>query len=177
MVRDDDPTKSLRPAAAPSDEAPDTIADPVEPTRPGAAITGDRYRIGRRIGRGGMGEVLVAADEQIGREVAIKRMRAKDPPERAILRFEREARIQGRLDHPAIPPVHELGRDVDGLPFFAMKKLAGTTLAEILKAGESPKFPRQRLLRALADVCLAVEFAHTRGFVHRDLKPENIMLG
>jgi len=159
-------------------DATATIQERGEPGKhPGARITGDRYRIGARIGRGGMGEVLVATDEQIGREVAIKRMRAKDPPEKSILRFEREARIQGRLEHPAIPPVHELGRDVDGLPFFAMKKLAGTTLAQILADGESAKFPRQRLLRALADVCLAVEFAHTRGFVHRDLKPDNIMLG
>jgi serine/threonine-protein kinase len=140
-------------------------------------LVADRYEVGAQLGLGGMGEVVAARDEQLGREVAIKRMRAKTPTEKAMLRFEREARIQGRLDHPAIPPVHELGRDRDGLPFFAMKKLAGTTLAQILAKPDPVRYPRQRLLRALADVCLAVEFAHTRGFVHRDLKPDNIMLG
>jgi eukaryotic-like serine/threonine-protein kinase len=134
-------------------------------------ITGDRYQLGEAIGRGGMGEVIAARDQQIGREVAIKLMQSRAPSERAIARFVREAQIQGRLDHPAIVPVHELGRDLDGRPFFAMKKLAGTTLAALLDA------PRPRLLRAFVDVCLAVEFAHTRGFIHRDLKPDNIMLG
>jgi serine/threonine-protein kinase len=137
-------------------------------------MTGDRYRLGDSIGRGGMGEVLAARDEQIGRDVAIKRLRTAAPSERQIARFLREARIQGRLQHPAILPVHELGRDGDGLPYFAMKKLVGTTLADIL---ETEALPLQRLLRAFADVCLAVEFAHVHGVIHRDLKPENIALG
>ena len=142
------------------------------------AVPRQRYQIRDLLGRGGMGEVLEAEDAQIGRVVAIKRMRAEAPSEKQIARFMREARIQGRLEHPAIVPVHELGRDADGRPYFAMKKLAGTTLAAILKDGaKDPRYPRQRLLRALADVCLAVELAHTRGFIHRDLKPDNIMLG
>ncbi|MDB4953803.1 MAG: Serine/threonine protein kinase PrkC, regulator of stationary phase [Myxococcales bacterium] len=141
-------------------------------------ITAARYRVGEQIGKGGMGEVLDARDEQIGRDVAIKRMRAPDPNDRAIARFLREARVQGRLDHPAIVPVYELGRDNDGLPFFAMKKLAGTTLAKILDTEElDAKYPRQRLLRAVADVCLAIELAHTRGVIHRDIKPANMILG
>jgi len=142
------------------------------------AVPGQRYQIGNMLGRGGMGEVVEAEDAQIGRTVAIKRMRAEAPSEKQIARFMREARIQGRLEHPAIVPVHELGRDAAGRPYFAMKKLAGTTLAQFIKEeADSPKYPRQRLLRALADVCLAVELAHTRGFIHRDLKPDNIMLG
>jgi serine/threonine protein kinase len=72
-------------------------------------------------------------------------------------------------------PVYELGRDAGGRPYFVMKKLAGTTLAAIL-AGRST-VPRQRVLRAFADVCLAVELAHRRDVIHRDLKPDNIMLG
>jgi serine/threonine-protein kinase len=131
-----------------------------------------RYRIGRRIGKGGMGEVMAARDEQVGRDVAIKRMRAANPSERAINRFVREASVQGRLEHPSIVPVHEIGRDGDGLPFFVMKKLAGTSLAGLLADGD-----QQRMLRAFVDVCLAIELAHTRGIVHRDLKPDNIMLG
>jgi serine/threonine-protein kinase len=137
------------------------------------ALIAGRYRVQRRIGKGGMGEVMAARDEQIGREVAIKRMRAANPSQRAIERFVREASIQGRLEHPAIVPVHEIGRDSDGLPFFVMKKLVATSLAKLLEEGA----PRQRLLRAFAEVCLCIEFAHVRGIVHRDLKPDNIMLG
>ena len=103
-------------------------ADRPEPT--GDVLIAGRYRVQRRIGKGGMGEVMAARDEQIGREVAIKRMRAANPSERAIQRFLREASVQGRLEHPAIVPVHEIGRDSDGLPFFVMKKLSGTPLVE-----------------------------------------------
>jgi eukaryotic-like serine/threonine-protein kinase len=139
------------------------------------AIVGERYRLGRRIGKGGMGEVMAARDEQIARDVAVKRMRAANPSEKSIQRFLREAMVQGRLEHPAIVPVHEIGRDSDGLPYFVMKKLAGTSLAKLLE--DRATMPLQRVLRAFADVCLAVEFAHVRGIVHRDLKPDNIMLG
>jgi eukaryotic-like serine/threonine-protein kinase len=138
------------------------------------AVVGGRYRLGRRIGKGGMGEVMAARDQQIARDVAIKRMRAAAPSEKAIQRFLREAMVQGRLEHPAIVPVHDIGRDADGLPYFVMKKLAGTSLAKIL---EDDTIPLQKLLRSFADACLAVEFAHVRGVVHRDLKPDNIMLG
>ena len=139
------------------------------------ALTGGagRYRVVGELGRGGMGEVLEAHDDQLGRDVAIKRLRAVAPSPRSVERFLREAKIQGRLDHPAIPPVHELGHDETGRPFFAMKKLAGTTLAKLIADGAE----RPRLLRAFVDVCLAIEFAHTRGIIHRDLKPTNVMLG
>jgi hypothetical protein len=170
-------------SGAPTDEhtlvAPVTDDNTTPNERPEASpgtLVASRYEIVRRIGKGGMGEVMAARDEQVGRDVAIKRMRAATPSERAVQRFLREAQIQGRLEHPAIVPVHEIGRDADGLPFFAMKKLTGTTLAQILHNDLRP-FTLQRVLRAFAEVCLAVEFAHVRGIVHRDLKPENIMLG
>ena len=139
------------------------------------ALVVGRYRLGRRIGKGGMGEVMAARDEQVGRDVAIKRMRASNPSERAIARFLREASVQGRLEHPASVPVHQIGRDDDNLPFFVMKKVQGTALAALVGYRDEPT--RQRMLRAFVDVCLAVEFAHVRGIVHRDLKPDNIMLG
>ena len=168
MVRDDEKTQ----------EVSGTVDERALEPRPGVTgvLLAERYRLARLMGKGGMGEVISARDEQIGREVAIKRMKAARPSERAIARFLREASIQGRLEHPAIVPVHEIGRDTDGLPFFAMKKLTGTTLAKILEA-PSARFPLQRVLRAFIDVCLAVEFAHVRGVVHRDLNPNNIMLG
>ncbi len=141
-----------------------------------------RYVVGDLIGMGGMGDVLRATDAQIGRDVAIKRLRSATKT--SLRRFLREARIQGRLEHPAIVPVHEVAVDATGRPYFVMKRLTGTTLAELLSAKErgeapSPTEPHtlSRLLRAFSDVCLAVEFAHTRGVIHRDLKPQNIMLG
>jgi len=143
------------------------------PELPEHLLIAGRYRLARRIGKGGMGEVMAARDEQVGRDVAIKRMRSANPSPRAVARFLREASVQGRLEHPAIVPVHEIGRDSDGLPFFVMKKLSATSLVQVL----AEQAPLQRVLRAFTDVCLAVEFAHVRGIVHRDLKPDNIMLG
>jgi eukaryotic-like serine/threonine-protein kinase len=142
-----------------------------------------RYKMGDMLGRGGMGEVVSARDEQIGRDVAIKRLRDGTPTRVQQALFLREARIQGRLGHPAVVPVHELRRDARGQPFFVMRQLEGITLSEVIKklaAGDrdaEQRYPRQRLLRAFAEVCLAIEFAHTRGVVHRDLKPANIVLG
>ncbi|MGE5187122.1 MAG: serine/threonine-protein kinase [Acidobacteriota bacterium] len=132
------------------------------------------YALGSVIGRGGMGEVLLATDQRIGREVAIKRMLTADPTDDALARFLREAKIQARLDHPAIVPVHELGEDDEGRPYFTMKRLSGRTLHDKLA---DPAQPPQPLLRAFVDVCLAIALAHARGIVHRDLKPANIMLG
>ena len=131
------------------------------------------YDIGALIGKGGMGEVVAAHDLRIGRDVAIKRMRSAHPDAGQVARFLREARIQARLDHPAIVPVYELGIDGAGKPYFTMKRLAGVTLAQRL----TERAPLPLLLRAFIDVCLAVELAHSRAVIHRDLKPANIMLG
>ena len=137
------------------------------------------YTLHAVIGRGGMGEVIAGRDQRIGRDVAIKRMRTARPSGEEVARFLREARIQARLDHPAIVPVHELGYDDDGRPYFTMKRLAGTTMAEVLArpAGLAAGAETRRLLRAFVDVCLAIDLAHAREVVHRDLKPANIMLG
>jgi eukaryotic-like serine/threonine-protein kinase len=140
---------------------------PVELPPPG-------YQLGAMIGKGGMGEVLAAHDQRIGREVAFKRMRNADASGDALARFLREARIQARLDHPAIVPVYELGKDAEGRPFFTMKRLAGKTLTAHLADKDAS---RQPLLRAFAEVCLAIELAHSKGVIHRDLKPSNIMMG
>jgi len=145
---------------------------PWQPALPTTPLDTTRYAVGNLIGKGGMGEVFAATDRQIGRQVAIKRTKTLGS-DRQLARFFREALIQGRLDHPAIAPVHELGVDQDGHPYFVMKKLAGTTLAEQI----ADRRPREALLRAFVGVCLAVQFAHERGIVHRDLKPSNVMLG
>src|SRR5258706_15004908 len=111
------------------------------------------YQLGELIGHGGMGEVVVAQDQRIGRQVAVKRLRARTPSPDSVLRFLREARIQARLDHPAIVPVYELGTDADGRPFFTMKRVTGVTLGERL----NDRTAIQPMLRAFVEVCLAVQ--------------------
>lgn len=160
----------------------ETVGDGAAARGPLDARLEDRYEIGKELGRGGMGEVRLAYDTRVNREVAVKVMRPEQRDDDTIARFFREARVQGRLDHPAVAPVHDLGIDRGGNPYFVMKRLAGITLAEVL-AGviRDPvmreKWPRRQLLARLVDVCLAVERAHTRDVVHRDLKPANIMFG
>lgn len=139
--------------------------------------SGDRYRRHARLGSGAMGEVFAAEDRLIGREVAVKSMTIA-PSADLTERFLREARIQGALEHPAIVPVHDLGVDDAGRPYFVMKRLGGLTLREVLDgAPGAERFGRRRQLEALVDVCQAVQLAHERGVVHRDLKPSNVMLG
>ena len=160
------------------------------PTEDAAAVGVDiapperisHYRVVERIGAGGMGEVWCAIDDRLGRDVAIKVMRKGRHDPNAIARFLREARVQGRLEHPSIVPVHDVG-DIASTPFFVMKRLSGTTLEQVrlvLARGDREaieRWPRRTLLARLVDVCLAVELAHQRGVIHRDLKPANIMLG
>ncbi len=142
-----------------------------------------RYQDLKLLGEGGMGEVRLCRDVRIGREVARKMMRPEtlgfaDGSER----FVREARVQGQLEHPVVVPVYELG-EKDGVPFFTMKRVRGRTLGDVLHALEqgdtetARHFTRRRLLSAFSQICLAVDFAHTRGVLHRDLKPANVMLG
>src|SRR5215510_16568044 len=120
---------------------------------PPLAGDGARYRFGEVLAEGGMGEVLLAYDEHIGRDVAVKRIRTTEPTAEELSRFVREARVQGRLEHPAVVPVHDLAVDGDGRPFFVMKRLSGTTMQELLRAGPDDAV-RRRLLRAFVDVCL-----------------------
>nr|HEX4317813.1 serine/threonine-protein kinase [Kofleriaceae bacterium] len=146
------------------------------PSESGAALElpPPGYEIRSVIGRGGMGEVVLARDRRIGRDVALKRMLVAQPtPEESAL-FLREARIQARLAHPAIVPVFEIDADQDGRPYFTMKWVTGTTLHDRI---QDPAASVKAMLGAVVDVCRAIELAHARGVVHRDLKPANVMLG
>ncbi|HEY5921381.1 MAG TPA: serine/threonine-protein kinase [Kofleriaceae bacterium] len=169
---DDPPTTPVDVGTPPTG---DKVTVPVERPEPDDETkTLEGYMFGAVIGKGGIGEVIAAHDLRVGRDVAIKRLRTNKPTDSEVQRFLREARIQARLDHPGIAPVYELGRDPQGRPYFAMKRLAGTTMSQLLSVSDHN---RQRLLRAFVEVCQAIDFAHTRGVVHRDLKPGNIMLG
>jgi serine/threonine protein kinase/Leucine-rich repeat (LRR) protein len=148
------------------------------------SIKPNNYKMGSLIAQGGMGVVLDAFDLNLERTVAMKLLSSKIEASRAsILRFLRESRITGQLEHPNIVPVYEMGVNAEGIPFYTMKFVRGTTLKEILDQvakGESEiikKFPLPRLLTIFEKVCDAVAFAHSKGIIHRDLKPQNIMVG
>jgi tRNA A-37 threonylcarbamoyl transferase component Bud32 len=135
----------------------------------------DRYRLDRRMARGGMGTVYEAFDQALDRRVAAKVLR----PELlhyadAAKRFEREARLVAGLTHPHIVTVHDFGVTHTGSGFLVMERLEGNTLRARLAKGL--QFAPDDALRTLRAVSSAVEFAHQRQLVHRDLKPENIFL-
>lgn len=154
-----------------------------------------RYDIKRELARGGMGRVLIALDNAVGREVALKELlpqkggtsvaaRATTAGELAE-RFLREAKVTGQLEHPNIIPVYEIGARDDGSVFYTMKLIRGTTLADRIRRisedaslSEGAKFAaRLKLLEPFVDVCNALAYAHSRGVIHRDIKPANVMLG
>ena len=125
-----------------------------------------------------MGEVWRGFDTLLAREVALKVLREPvfaDGGSRA--RFEEEARHVGRLEHPSIVPVYDLGELPDGRPFFVMKLIHGQTLAELLAARATPAEDLPGWVGVFERVCQAVAFAHARDLIHRDLKPSNVMLG
>jgi formylglycine-generating enzyme required for sulfatase activity/tRNA A-37 threonylcarbamoyl transferase component Bud32 len=134
------------------------------------------------LGTGGMGEVRRVRDVALNRVMAMKIVHARllDNP-RLVARFLEEAQVAAQLQHPGIPPVHELGLLADGRWFFTMKEVVGRTLTELIRdvhdAGEPDPIAQRRLIDAFARVCEALAYAHHRGVVHRDLKPDNILLG
>ncbi|MBI4616933.1 MAG: protein kinase, partial [Planctomycetes bacterium] len=153
-----------------------TVLESTGHTEPGGG-TGRlaRYETHGILGAGGMGEVVLATDPDLGRRVALKRLRPEAARAKGLLgRFVEEAQITAQLDHPNIVPVYELGRDSAGQPYYTMKEVRGRTLQEVVASGE---LTLPALLRIFVKVCDAVAFAHSRGVVHRDLKPANVMIG
>jgi eukaryotic-like serine/threonine-protein kinase len=140
-------------------------------------LLGSRYEIGEILGYGGMAEVHRGRDVRLGREVAVKVLRAdlaRDPSFQA--RFRREAQAAASLNHPAIVAVYDTGEEdmLGNQPYIVMEYVEGRTLRDVLKI-EGRLMPR-RAMEIVADVCAALDFSHRNGIVHRDVKPGNVMI-
>ena len=136
-------------------------------------LLNNRYRVEARLGAGGMGEVYLAEDTQLGRKVALKILPAEvTRDEERVRRFEREARAASALNHPNILTIYEIGQGEAG-HFIANEFVEGSTLRDLLSAG---KIELKKLLDIGSQVAEALAEAHRAGIVHRDIKPENIMV-
>ncbi|MCC9599370.1 serine/threonine protein kinase [Stieleria sp. JC731] len=148
-----------------------------------------RFETTDELGRGGWGIVQRARDQVLEREVAIKRIIGESTNEDLREQFLHEARITGRLQHPGVVPVHELGQENSGEFFYVMKLLEGETLrAQIRHAHQQWNAQAKQnrlpidavitpLLERFVDICNTVAYAHQQGILHRDLKPANVMIG
>ena len=161
-----------------SGSAPDTDPSPGDDADPIAATSAfdpprERFESRGELGRGGMGRVDQAFDRALGRPVAIKQLLSASPTD--LARFEREARITARLEHPGIVPIHDAGRSPDGTPYYVMRRVDGLPLDQLI-ANKSLE-ERLALVPNLLAACDAAGFAHARGVIHRDIKPGNILVG
>jgi hypothetical protein len=148
-------------------------SDVTEKPLPVLAENFGRYRLVKLLGRGGMGEVYLAHDTQLGRDVALKVMRGYQQDPAAVERFYREARVAAALEHPNLCPIFDVG-ERDGIPFLTMPRLRGESLALRLKRDGA--LPPSIAIRITISVAQAVAKAHHAGIVHRDLKPANVMI-
>ncbi|HEX7380162.1 MAG TPA: bifunctional serine/threonine-protein kinase/formylglycine-generating enzyme family protein [Pirellulales bacterium] len=150
-----------------------------------APSNASRFEVLRPHASGGLGQVSVAVDKELHRQVALKEIhpRLADQPE-SRARFLLEAEVTGGLEHPGVVPVYGLGQWPDGRLYYAMRLIRGESLEEAVRRyhdessdDDQHELELRKLLRRFIDVCDAIGYAHSRGVLHRDLKPSNIMLG
>jgi serine/threonine-protein kinase len=142
-----------------------------------------RYEPTKLLGAGGMGEVVLVDDHDIERKVALKRLLPDMTDAATLARFVDEIRTVGRLEHPNIVPIHDVGVDELGRYFFVMKYVEGETLESIIEKlaagdpGYLAKYSVEVRIEIFIGILRALEYAHARGVVHRDIKPANVMVG
>ncbi len=143
----------------------------------------NRYEPVKLLGQGGMGEVVLVEDQDIARRVAVKRLLPELSHPSILARFIDEIRTVGRLEHPNIVPIHDVGVDDLGRYFFVMKYVEGETLEAViekLSAGDPDyhaRYTQERRIEIFLGLLHALEYAHDKGVVHRDIKPANVMIG
>src|ERR1051325_11053178 len=164
----------------------DTLACPEDQTKtkhtlPGTTLLNSRYRLMKRLGRGAMGQVYLARDENlITRRVAVKTIRPdvlsdEDLQEgEAIARFEREARTAASIQHHNVVGVTDFGKSSEGVFFLVMEYVEGESLYQLLR--REGTITVQRALVLLRQISAGVEAAHDEGILHRDLKPANVFI-
>ncbi|MEM9185871.1 MAG: serine/threonine-protein kinase [Planctomycetota bacterium] len=147
--------------------------------------SGVRYQLIRKLGQGGLGRVWLARDHSLQRLVALKEISNADrATEHTLARFRNEAEITGRLEHPGIVPVYQLGEDAaSGFSFYTMRFLGKSTLQDAIaeyherrEEGDDDPMILRNLLTAFVNICHAIGHAHSRKVIHRDLKPENVVI-
>ena len=154
----------------------DSLSSMANTPSPSESVIGRKigaYDILSLIGAGGMGEVYLARDARLDRQIALKLLPAQftaDPAQ--VQRFEREARAASALNHPNIITIYEIGQE-DGMHFIATEFIEGCTLREIIAKG---KMQLRESLTIAAQIAGALAAAHAAGIVHRDIKPENVMI-
>ncbi len=144
------------------------------------------FRDIRILAKGGLGVVCTAYDEQLHREVAVKFLASDYVGSHEFeSQFRAEAEITGKLQHPGVVPLHGMGQDKDGTPFYVMRLIRGETLDDAIRryhresnrSYKERRMAQRKLLGHFVALCNTVGYAHTRGIVHRDIKPANVMLG
>lgn len=159
------------------------VGSPVNFTEPSPTGT-ERYALKRLLAHGGLGQVWLAYDRQLQRDVAYKQVLGKwASTPHVVEQLRQEAIVTGQLEHPGVVPVHDVGFDEHEQLFYCMKLVQGNTLREALdywstmKPGLARDDQRRRIFAAFVAVCDAMAYAHSRGVLHLDLKPENVILG
>jgi eukaryotic-like serine/threonine-protein kinase len=158
------------------------------PTRDEIIFSVGQYGRFRFHARGGLGEVFLAGDQELNRDVALKFIqRAHETDTDSKTQFMLEAEVAARLEHPGIVPVYGMGQTSDGRPFHVMRFIRGDTLADAIRefhaadrsgrSADERNVEFRKLLTRFISVCNTIAYAHNRGIVHRDIKPDNIMLG
>ncbi|QDT08396.1 protein kinase domain-containing protein [Stieleria marina] len=173
------------PPADPSDDLPaDSLVG--QSSVANGTTSEPRFQILSKHEEGGLGEVLLAYDRQLRREVAVKQIRPKwQSHDEARQRFIQEAEVTGRLEHPGVVPVYAMGTWNDGREYYAMRFIEGDTLSEVIdryhSTRDSDPVEHQRqfrnLLNRFVDVCNTIDYAHSKKVLHRDIKPSNVMVG
>ncbi|MCR4316070.1 MAG: SUMF1/EgtB/PvdO family nonheme iron enzyme [Planctomycetes bacterium] len=143
-----------------------------------------KYELVGRIGAGGMSSIVKVEDRDLMRVLAMKLLiEGNKASVNRVSRFQAEAQVTAQLDHPNIVPIHDLGIDSKGRPFFTMKLVSGLSLLDVVERMQdgdeelAKRFSQRRFLGVLLQVCNAISFSHARGVIHRDLKNSNVMVG